>query len=322
MTTVLIYVEARDNVVQPITHELINAARGLASDAEVVAAVLSAAGQSLGEQLKGVDRVVEIQHANLSSYNPEAHAIGLACAVEQVNPDLVLLGYTTAGLDLGSLLAIKTSRALVGYCTELNLEGSELFASSQLYRGKLVAKTKVQLPAIAVVVPGSFDDTPSDVTAPASAIIDAPQALDQLRVRFVSLSAPDADEVDLTRAERIVCVGRGIGGEDKIEEASQLAALLGAEIAGSRPVIDSGWLPKARQVGKSGQKVKPKLYIALGVSGAPEHLEGMKNADYIIAINSDEKAPIFEVADIGIACDIFELLPALCERLGVAGEAP
>lgn len=318
MTTVLIYVESRDDIVQPVTHELINAARGLSTQSEVVAVVLASNPQVLSAQLTGVDRVVEIHHAALSPYNPEAHALGLVSAVEQVNPDLVLLGYTTAGLDLGSLLAIKTSRALVGYCTELGLEGGQLHASSQLYRGKLVAKTSIQLPAIAVVVPGSFDDAATGDQASASDVLEAPAGLNQLRTHFVSQSAPDANEIDLTRAERIVCVGRGIGGEDKIAEASELATLLGAEIAGSRPVIDSGWLPKARQVGKSGQKVKPKLYIALGVSGAPEHLEGMKNADFIIAINSDEKAPIFEVADVGITCDIFDLLPELCEKLGVA----
>jgi electron transfer flavoprotein alpha subunit len=110
-------------------------------------------------------------------------------------------------------------------------------------------------------------------------------------------------------------VGRGIGGTDKIAIANELAASLNAEIAGSRPVIDAGWLPKVRQVGKSGQKVKPKLYIAVGVSGAPEHLEGMKGADCIVAINSDAKAPIFEVAHVGTTCDLFELLPALSERI-------
>jgi electron transfer flavoprotein alpha subunit len=145
--------------------------------------------------------------------------------------------------------------------------------------------------------------------------LEAPASLGAARIRFVSTSAPDAGEIDLTRADRIVCVGRGIGSEDKLPIAQELAAMLGAEIAGSRPVIDSGWLPKPRQVGKSGQKVKPKLYMALGVSGAPEHLEGMKSADYIVAINSDAKAPIFDVADVGTTCDMFVLVPALIEKL-------
>jgi electron transfer flavoprotein alpha subunit len=322
MTRVLVYVESRDGVVQPITHELINAARKLADDdgVEVIACVMAADPETLREGLKDADRVLTMQHAALSPYNPQAHAIGLQAAIDSCNPDLVLLAYTTAGLDLGSTVAIKTSRPLVGYCTSLKVDDGQLRATSQLYRGKLVATTRTQLPAVAVVVPGSYDDVVNPGGKWEVDSLGAPQALNSLRVAFVSGSAPDADQIDLTRAERIVCVGRGIGSEDKVSVAAELASLLGAEIAGSRPVIDSGWLPKARQVGKSGQKVKPKLYITLGVSGAPEHLEGMRNADFILAINSDEKAPIFEVADVGTTCDLFELVPALSSKLGGSGD--
>ncbi len=313
MARILVYVESRDGVVLAITNELLNAARKLDTTGaiEVVAVVLSADPQLLAGQIKGADSILTIQHASLTPYNPEAHGRGLQAAIESCNPDVVLLGYTTAGLDLGPLVSVKTSRALVGYCTSLHLADGALYATSQLYRGKLVAATKTTLPAVAVIVPGSFDDEPAAVGASKVSELPLPGALGSSRMKFVSVSVPDSSQVDLTQAERIVCVGRGIGSDDKVAIATELASLLGAEIAGSRPVIDSGWLPKARQVGKSGQKVKPKLYVALGVSGAPEHLEGMKNANYILAVNSDGKAPIFEVAHVGTTCDLFELVPAL-----------
>ena len=317
MARVLVYGESRDGTVLSITNELLSAARQLdgSGTTEVICCAFASEPGPLVEQLKGADRILTMRHASLSPYNPEAHARGLEAAIEACQPDVVLLGYTTAGLDLGSLVSIRTSRALVGYCTALALDDGALHATSQLYRGKLVAKTRTPLPAVAVLVPGSFDDSPpvaggSTVTElPVTAMLGAP------RIQFVSVSVPDSSQVDLTQAERIVCVGRGIGSEDKVALVAELAALLDAEIAGSRPVIDSGWLPKARQVGKSGQKVKPKLYLAVGVSGAPEHLEGMKNADYILAINSDDKAPIFEVAHVGTTCDLFELVPALTSRM-------
>lgn len=192
-------------------------------------------------------------------------------------------------------------------------------ATSQLYRGKLNAVTRTPLPAVAVLVPGNWDEKEgqSGGRAEVSSLL-APDSLDSLRISVVSSSSPDLNQIDLTKAERIVCIGRGIGSAEKISLATDLATALNAEIAGSRPVIDSGWLPKERQVGKSGQKVKPKLYIAAGVSGAPEHLEGMKSADFIIAINADGKAPIFEFADFGTTCDLFELLPALSGKLAEA----
>ena len=129
------------------------------------------------------------------------------------------------------------------------------------------------------------------------------------------LSFPDFKDVNLAAAERILCVGRGIGDAESIEKARELAVLIGAELAGSRPVVDRGWLPKARQVGKSGQKVKPKFYLALGVSGAPEHLEGMSNSDVIVAVNTDAKAPIFGAAHYAATCDLFDLIEAMLSRL-------
>ena len=318
MAGVLVYVEHRDGKVLPITYELLSAARSIAATGlgDVMCCAFGAEPERLVDQLDGADRILLMRHPALSPYNPEAHATALQCAVQSCAPDVLLLAYSSIGLDLGSIVAIRMSLPLVGYCIALQVSNGALEAASQLHGGKLVAKTRTPLPAIAAVVPGSFDEGGGRIRGRGELTETAPpDALAALRTRVVNVSAPDTDQIDLTKCERIVCVGRGIGGADKIAIANDLAVSLDAEIAGSRPVVDAGWLPKMRQVGKSGQKVKPKLYIAAGVSGAPEHLEGMKGADCIVAINSDPKAPIFEVAHIGTTCDLFELLPALSERV-------
>jgi electron transfer flavoprotein alpha subunit len=318
MAGVLVYVEHRDGKVLPITYELLDAARSIAATGlgDVMCCAFGADPENLVEQLDGADRILLTRHPALSPYIPEAHAIALQSVAQSCSPDVLLLAYSSVGLDLGSVVAIRMSLPFVGYCTALQVGNGTLDACSQLHGGKLVAKTRTPLPAIAAVVPGSFDESDGKIEGRGEVTeIAAPEALTVLRTHFISASAPDTNQIDLTKCERIVCVGRGIGGADKIAIANDLAALLDAEIAGSRPVIDAGWLPKMRQVGKSGQKVKPKLYIAAGVSGAPEHLEGMKGADCIVAINSDAKAPIFEVAHIGTTCDLFELLPVLSERI-------
>jgi electron transfer flavoprotein alpha subunit len=318
MAGVLVYVEHRDGKVLPVTYELLDAARRIAATVvgDVMCCAFGADPETLVAQLDGADRILLMRHPALSPYYPEAHAIALQSVAQSCTPDVLLLAYSSVGLDLGSVVAIKMSLPFVGYCIALQVGNGALDAASQLHGGKLVAKTRTPLPAIAAVVPGSFDESGGRVEGRGEVTeMAAPEALTALRTCFVSASAPDTNQIDLAKCERIVCVGRGIGGADKIAIANDLAASLDAEIAGSRPVIDAGWLPKMRQVGKSGQKVKPKLYIAAGVSGAPEHLEGMKGADCIVAINSDAKAPIFEVAHIGTTCDLFELLPALNERI-------
>jgi electron transfer flavoprotein alpha subunit len=146
-------------------------------------------------------------------------------------------------------------------------------------------------------------------------VIDAPPGLDDLRTTFLRMIAPEAGDVDITAADVLVSVGRGIGSQDNLELVQELADALGAPLASSRPITDQGWLPKTRQVGKSGLKVKPRVYLAFGISGAPEHLEGMRDAELIIACNTDEQAPIFDIAHYGSTVDLFDLVPALAEKL-------
>ena len=321
MSDILVHIETRAGAIQPVSLELLTAARELAgaTGMKVEALVAAAAPQEVAGQLGAADRVLAVAHPALEPYTPEAHAAILAETVRLRDPAIVLLGYSSVGLDLAPNLAVRTGRPLVSYCVKLAAAGDTIEAESLVYGGKLRATTRAKLPAIFAVTPGSYAEAQAGA-APAEILdLAPPDAIDKLRTAFVSETRPPPGAIDLTQADRILCVGRGISDKDSIAIAEEVAAALGAEIAGSRPVIDAGWLPKERQVGKSGCKVKPKLYIAAGVSGAPEHLEGMSAAELIIAINSDAKAPIFGVAHYGTTCDLFDLLPALGERLKSGG---
>jgi electron transfer flavoprotein alpha subunit len=312
---ILVAIEMRKGVVQPSSRELLSAARVLAGETGQVEALVLAAA-TVGLDLGSADVVLCASHPSFDRATAESYGRALEVVVAQRKPDAVLCGYTALGLDLAPGLAARTGLPLVAYCTALSPQGSAVKASSQIYGGKFVAETLTPLPAVFVVNPGSYLEAPlRPVETGQLVTVTLPENLDHEKIRFVSETVPDDDAVDLTKAERIVCVGRGIGDKDSIALAEEVADLLHAEIAGSRPVIDSGWLPKERQVGKSGRKVKPKLYFSVGVSGAPEHIEGMGGSDVIIAVNSDAAAPIFEVAHYAATCDLFDLLPALSERL-------
>jgi electron transfer flavoprotein alpha subunit len=280
----------------------------------------------VARELGAADTVVTVAHAALAGYVPEAHQAALEEAIRVRQPAVVLVGCTTAGIDLAAGAAAATGRPLVASCIALRARPGEVEADSQLYGGKLVATTRTPLPAVFSVVAGSFPEAAGRAPRitgaariPEVIALPAPESLARLRTRLVGTSAADAGTFDITKAERIVSVGRGIGASDDIGLAQELAAALGAELGASRPVVDSGWLPRERQVGKSGMTVKPRLYVAVGISGAPEHLEGMRTAGLIIAINTDPGAPIFQVATYGTTCDFGDLLPALSARLVATG---
>lgn len=311
---VLIYSEVHQNVVSSTTRELVTFARRLAGAGGHVEALLAhTSAEDLVKDVGAVDEVFAVKHKALAQYNPEAQLACLLAAVAARKPDLVLLAYTSVGLDLGPALSAHLGWPMASYCTSAELTAGDIVASCQIYGGKLTASISLEPPAVIMMTPGSAaEDTgpaPTDMT-----ILPTP-GLEDLKVRVLELAAPDEKAIDLTKATQLVCVGRGIGDKDSIGEAADLAALLGAEIAGSRPVIDAGWLPKERQVGKSGRKVKPRLYLALGVSGAPEHLEGMASSDLIIAINTDAKAPIFSYAHYGATLDLFDFIEAMKQQL-------
>jgi electron transfer flavoprotein alpha subunit len=311
---IFVLVEHHNGEVVDTTHELLGKAAELAgqSGGRIMACLLGNNARGLAEGL-GADAVLFVEHPALESFVPEAYVAALKALIDERDSRLVMIANTTVGMDVAGALSARTGRPLVAYCTDISLEGDTTVATSQLYGGKLNAEVAVDRPAIVSVIAGSF--APAEAGLPTLEEVSAPSELDGLHTDFLARVEPETSDVDITGEAILVSVGRGIGSEENIELAQELADVLGATVSGSRPVTDSGWLPKTRQVGKSGRKVKPKLYIACGISGAPEHLEGMSDAELIIAINSDEQAPIFDVAHYGTTEDLFDVLPALTELL-------
>lgn len=309
--------EARSGTLDPSAFEMLGAARRLAAPGEEVVAFLAAADAvRTGDRLGAADRLVAVETAGVDIVPAETYARLLAAAVERHGDGLVLVPYSAGGLDVAAALAARTGWPLVAQVVGAVREGDGLAVTAQMYGGKILAECVTSLPAVLMVNPGAFPEAgAAPLPVGAVEVLDGGAELAASRIRAVAIDLPDFADVDLAGAERIVCVGRGIGDAASIDLARDLAALIGAEIAGSRPVVDSGWLPKLRQVGKSGQKVKPKLYLALGVSGAPEHLEGMAKSDLVIAVNTDPKAPIFGAAHYGATCDLFDFVASLTDRL-------
>lgn len=299
-----------------------DAARELVSKAREVAAALGtttiavAFGPDASEVLGriGVDTAVALGGPGSRPYSPPAYEHALAAAIQDTEATIVLLPNTTLGMDLGAALAARLERPMVAYVVGLEVDDGGLLAKSQVYGGKLLAEVAIREEgAVLTVVPGAWPAQAVD-GAPTQILERTVEPVDSLTI--VREIAPDAaEDVDITRSDILVSVGRGIGGPENLDLAQELADALGGVVSCSRPVVDAGWLPRSRQVGKSGQTVKPKLYLAFGISGAPEHLQGMKDSELVIAVNSDAKAPIFEVAHYGATVDILELMPVLTERL-------
>jgi electron transfer flavoprotein alpha subunit len=279
-------------------------------------AVVASAEPIDAAALSAADVVLEVAHPALSPYVPEAHQAVLSAVIAERSPDIVLVENTTAGYDLGAAAAAAAGLPFVGYCTGLSLAGEEAESTSGIYGGQLLATARTALPAAFAINSNALHEEPSGSGRGERVAFPPPAALDSLRTTFLEEVADEGGDVDLESAELIVCVGRGIGGAENIEIAEELAEALGAELAASRPVIDSGWVPKARQIGKSGAHVSPKLYLGLGVSGAPEHVEGMQGSALIIAVNTDPGAAIFNIAHYGAVADLFDVVDELTELVG------
>jgi electron transfer flavoprotein alpha subunit len=311
MGDVLIYIDPAVN------SRLLAFARPLADAAEgdLVALVASAEPVDAGA-LAAADVVLEVTHPALSPYVPEAHQAVLAAAIAERSPSLVLVENTTAGYDLGASAAAASGLPFVGYCIGLSVLDGVAESISGVYGGQLEATARTPLPAVVAVNSAALHDEPEGTGRGEHVTLAPPAALDSLRTTFIEAVEPSDEGVNLENAELIVCVGRGIGGAENVEIAEELAEALGAELAASRPVIDSGWLPKSRQIGKSGAHVTPKLYLGLGVSGAPEHVEGMQGSELIVAVNSDPGAAIFNIAHYGWVGDLFEVADELATLAG------
>lgn len=291
----------------------------------LLAAVVGSGIETLAAELasKQVSEVIALDHPALASYTPDGFAEALRQAVAQVQPRLVLFPHTYQVRDLAPKLAASMDKPFVSDAVGMRFEAGTPIFVRQLFQGKLHADVAVEgdAPHFASVQSGAYR-ADAVVTSDAAAAI-RPLAVELDRSSIRTETEPPyqeaKDSVDLASAEIIVSVGRGIQGPDNIPQAEELAKALGGELAASRPICDNGWLPLDRQIGSSGQTVSPNLYLALGISGAIQHVVGMKGAKTIVAVNKDEGAPIFEIADYGIVGDLFDIVPALIEALEAAG---
>jgi electron transfer flavoprotein alpha subunit len=278
------------------------------------AAVIGEAGELTGKKL---DRVYTIQHDLLATYTADGFTAALEQLIRKISPSIVLFPHTYQVRDFAPKLATRFDKVLISDAIGLRVESGAPVFIRQLFQGKLNADVKPSGPEphFVSIQAGAFraDQVEAGTSNQEQFRPDLSPAI--IRAKPLEPFRESARAVDLTSAEIIVSVGRGIKEKDNIPIVEELAKALGAELAASRPICDNGWLPMERQVGSSGQTVSPKMYLAVGISGAIQHLVGMKGAKTIVAINKDANAPIFEVADYGIVGDLFEVVPALVAEI-------
>jgi electron transfer flavoprotein alpha subunit len=320
---ILVIAEQRDGKLNRTTWETIAAAQQLAgvTGAPIAIAVPGASVSAVTNELAAaqVKEIVTVESPALEPYTPDGFTAALQDAIAQLSPAHVLLPHTYQTRDFAPKLAARMDRALITDVTGIKSVGGGTAFVRPMFQGKLTADVVAQGPAphFDTFQIGAYRVDQAKKGASAAPVRALSVKVDAAAIR----EKPEApfqqakQAVDLSQAERIVSVGRGIKDQANIDVARRLAEALGAEIAASRPICDAGWLPMERQVGSSGQTVAPKLYLALGISGAIQHLVGMKGSNTVVAINKDPDAPIFEIADYGIVGDLFEIVPAIIEAV-------
>jgi electron transfer flavoprotein alpha subunit len=321
--TILVIVEQREGKLNRVSWETLTAGQAIATETgwTLEAAVVGGSVGSFATEVAGkkVAKVYAIENAKLESYTPDAFTAALKQFIAAQQPKLVLMPHTYQVRDFVPKLATALGRTVISDAIGYKKEGDQLLFTRQMFQGKFVADVSFasDAPWFVTFQNGAFRGDKVEAgasTAPVETVaVDIPDGVVRNQPQEVFKEAKQA--VDLTQAEIIVAVGRGIKEQKNIEIAKQLAEALGGELAASRPICDSGWLPMDRQIGSSGQTVAPKLYLALGISGAIQHIVGMKGARTIVAINKDAEAPIFEIADYAVVGNLFEIVPPLIEEV-------
>jgi electron transfer flavoprotein alpha subunit len=321
---ILLIAEQREGKWNKTSFETLAAAQQIAANtkSKLAGLVIGKGVRSLAEELAAskLGEVLLVEHELLEAYTPDGFTIALGQVIAQVTPDLVLLPHTYQVRDFAPKLAASLGKGMIGDCVGYRNENGKLVFVRQMFQGKTAADVSFQgaSPWFVSFQAGAFRADlvirQDGARAPVKPVAVELKP-EQVRTKPLELFREAKQAVDLTQAPIIVAIGRGIKAPENIPLAEKLAKLLGAELAASRPICDEGWLPMDRQIGSSGQTVAPKLYLALGISGAIQHVVGMKGARTIVAINKDANAPIFEVADYGIVGDLFEIVPALTEEL-------
>lgn len=301
-----------------ITFEMLGKGKEVATGlgGELVAVLLGNNVKGLASQLGAASKVICVESPQLENFSPEAHCKAVSAVIAAHKPKLVMTGYTSMGMEIGPAASVDNNMSLLSFVSNVTASGGTVTAVSRLYGGKMNVESQLEGEGFIVsMLPGSSPaESGRKQGSPTIEDFAAPD-LSTLSITFKKLIEPEGGDVDITTQDILVSAGRGIQSDENLPMVNELAAKLGGAVSCSRPLVDSKWMPKTRQVGKSGLKVKPKLYLALGISGAPEHIEGMKDAGLIIAVNSDPKAPIFDYAHYGIVGDLFDIIPALNGKL-------
>jgi electron transfer flavoprotein alpha subunit len=321
--TILAVVEQREGKLNRVSWETITAGQAIAAATGwgLEAAVVGSGVSSIASEVasKKVAKVYDIESPKLEPYTPDAFAAGLKQFLESKQPKLVLMPHTYQVRDFVPKLATAMGRTVISDCIGFKHEGGKLVFTRQMFQGKLAADVSFtsDAPWFVTFQNGAFRGDKAEAGASAAAVENVTVQIDDgvIRNKPQEVFKEAKQAVDLTQAEIIVAVGRGIKEQKNIEIAKNLADALGGDLAASRPICDSGWLPMDRQIGSSGQTVAPKLYLALGISGAIQHIVGMKGSRAIIAVNKDSEAPIFEIADYAVVGNLFDIVPPLIEEV-------
>ncbi len=315
MNDTFVLVEHRQGTIRDITFEMLTKGKTLCDKAgnRLTAVLLGKGVGAMAQELKDLaNRVVLIENPQLENFNSEAYQRVLGNLVQQEKPSLVLIGHTAFGMDLAPSLATQIKAPLATDCIDVMVEGDHIKAIRQTYGGKLNVQVRLKPAQCSMVTLRPASVSVADYSLGGEiTTVSSPLTEEIASKRFLEYVEAAVGEVDITQADILISIGRGIKDPENIPVVQELADSLGAVLSCSRPVVDKKWLPKDRQVGTSGKTVKPKVYIAIGISGAFQHVAGMKGSGTIIAINRDPRAPIFSFAHYGIVGDLFKIVPAL-----------
>jgi electron transfer flavoprotein alpha subunit len=314
---IYVVIEHLTGQVADISYVMLAAARKIAqwSGGKVIAVLLGHNASALSNTLN-CEQVFYIDHSLLANFTSDAYQKSLAGLIHEKNPRIVLFGHTSIGTDIASSLSARLGIPLIGSCSTFSSDGKFV---SQICGGKIMAEGTLPEPtALVTIVPGGYKpEQGQSIDTPMITSLSTPQ-LEGMRVTLKQYIEPESSDIDISREPLLISVGRGIQTQDNISMAEELAEAMGGVVCASRPVIDQGWLPISRLVGKSGKAVKPKVYFTIGISGAPEHVEAIMASETIIAINTDVNAPIFNIAKYGTTTDLFDLVPVLIEKVKTA----
>jgi electron transfer flavoprotein alpha subunit len=317
---ILVFIEHRNGVLNKTSLEAIAAAQNLASQLQqpISAILLGADVSSLAQEIVGYDlaKVLCATNAKLADYTPDGYSDAMDRMVRKLDPQLVVMPHTYLVRDFAPKLAARFGKSLISDCIRAQASGTSMTLTRRIFLGKLDSDvvSDGEAPVFVTFQSGAY--RPDQARKGSGAPVETMEVeVGEIRMTPEAPFQEVKQAVDLSKAEIIVAIGRGIKGKENIALAEKLAEVLGGDIAASRPICDAEWLPIDRQIGSSGQTVAPKLYVALGISGAIQHLVGMKNSGTIVAINKDPEAPIFDIADYGIVGDLFEAVPVLTEEI-------